>query len=693
MSRFALRPLSLALLSTFACATSATFAADSVVDDVVVTAPRMREALTVRTDPKQPRQPIPAHDGADFLKTIPGFSVIRKGGTDGDPVLRGMAGSRLNILLDGQEIYGGCGGRMDPPTAYVFPESYDRVTVLKGPQTVLAGAGNSAGTVMFERDLKRRSEPGVSAYGSLMVGSFGRHDEVADVRGGNRDFYVQGVATRSHMDDYKDGSGRTIRAAYTRWSTSAALGWTPDDHTRLELSAGRSDGEAAYADRSMDGSRFARDNVALKFSRSNLTPWLAKIDALLYDNYVDHVMDNYTLRPNAGMRMAMNPDRKTTGGKFVATLDLADPTKLAVGVDFKRDIHSGRNGSSMMSGAAADAMYQNKPYVEDMRFAQHGLFGELTHYLDAGSKVVGGLRVDWHEAKDSRDCVNGMSCPTAATMMSPAVPVNNTKGATDRKTLKSGFARYERDLRDGQGSWYLGLGHTERFADYWERGRQDQTTLLSDFLTIKPEKTTQLDAGVNWRSGSAWSGAVSGFYGKVQDYIQIRWLPTPSLARNIDATTWGFESDVSYRFSDTWKGVATVAYVRGENDTDGKPLAQQPPLELRLAAQYDDKVYSWGGLWRLVAAQNRYDIGSGNIVMNGADIGRSSGFSVFSVNAGWKPKKGTQITAGIDNLFDKTYAEHLSRTGAALAGYVVPVNTRINEPGRTFWLKASIALD
>src|SRR5690606_36880214 len=122
---------------------------------VVGTAPAADEPRLVGTDPKPPRQPVPAHDGADFLKSIPGFSVIRKGGTDGDPVLRRFSGSRLGILLDGQEIYGGCGGRMDPPTAYVYPESYDRVTVLKGPQSVRYGAGQSAGVVLFERDVKR----------------------------------------------------------------------------------------------------------------------------------------------------------------------------------------------------------------------------------------------------------------------------------------------------------------------------------------------------------------------------------------------------------------------------------------------------------------------------------------------------------------------------------------------------------
>ncbi|MDR2678912.1 MAG: hypothetical protein LBB51_05680, partial [Zoogloeaceae bacterium] len=84
------------------------------LEPLVITAPFMNTPLEVRFDPKAPQQPLPANDGASFLKTIPGMSVIRKGGTDGDPVFRGMAASRLNILFDGEQILGGCGGRMDP---------------------------------------------------------------------------------------------------------------------------------------------------------------------------------------------------------------------------------------------------------------------------------------------------------------------------------------------------------------------------------------------------------------------------------------------------------------------------------------------------------------------------------------------------------------------------------------------------
>jgi outer membrane receptor protein involved in Fe transport len=91
--------------------------------------------------------------------------VIRKGGTDGDPVLRGLADSRLGVLLDGELVLGGCGNRMDTPTAYAYPGAYDRITVLKGPQSVLHGPGNAAGVVLFDREISRtRSRASTSMH-------------------------------------------------------------------------------------------------------------------------------------------------------------------------------------------------------------------------------------------------------------------------------------------------------------------------------------------------------------------------------------------------------------------------------------------------------------------------------------------------------------------------------------------------
>lgn len=684
------RTLCLAIALALPALAQATEAAPQL-EPVVVTAPAMEQPLVVTTNPKAPRQPVPAHDGADYLKTIPGFSVIRKGGTDGDPVFRGMAGSRLNILLDGEQILGGCGMRMDPPTAYVFPEAYDRITVIKGPQSVLNGPGSSAGAVLFERDVKRFAAPGWKASGSLTGGSFGRHDEVIDLRAGSPGFYVQGAGTQSRSGDYKDGDGRSVHARYDRWSVNAAVGWTPDDHTRLELSAATSDGEAAYGDRSMDGVKFKRTNYGIKFQKRNLSPLVDKVDASVYYNYIDHVMDNYSLRtftstammPN---RSVSNPDRETTGGRALLGLRLSDRTRADVGVDFQANKHTLR---ATMNQTLMP--YEARPRVEDANFRNQGLFGEITHYLGERDRLIAGLRADAWKAQDKRASITLGSGAMASTVLNP------TAGKRHSATLKSGFARFERDLAGSASTVYAGLGHSERFPDYWEliSASKESATSISAFDT-RPEKTTQLDIGLIHKAGP-WSASVSGFYNRINDFIMIQSgvvktgpVRTVTITRNVDATTWGAEAGLGYAFATHWKGDLSFAYVRGSNDSDGTPLAQLPPLEGRLGLTYDNKVWTAGALWRLVSAQTRVDPNKGNIV--GQDIGRSAGFGVLSLNAGYRVRKGVLISAGMDNLFDKTYAEHISRTGQTMiSGY--EQTTRINEPGRTLWLKANLALD
>jgi iron complex outermembrane receptor protein len=653
-------------------------AADEVLDEVVVTAPQSSAPLTVKTDPRKPRQPVPAHDGADYLKTIPGFSVIRKGGTDGDPVLRGMAGSRLNILLDGEQIFGGCGGRMDPPTAYVFPGSYDRITVLKGPQTVLYGAGNSAGTVLFERSLDRDAQVGTHGQASLMLGSFGRNDEMLSATTGSEKYYVRADATRSHANDYKDGSGVAVHSSYTRWSGNAAMGWTPDADTRTEVTLAKSDGQAAYADRSVDGSKFARDNFGVKFEKRNLGGTLEAVEAQAYYNYVDHVMDIFTLRSGdpASMMAAMNPDRKTTGGRAVGTLQVSDNSQLKLGLDTQNNVHTNRSGAA--PGYTGD--YTLKARSKDAEFKNIGAFGEWHQDVGDTRRVIAGMRADSWQATDFRSMI----------MRGMTSVMNPTANQTRKETLASGFVRYEQD-GTATHTWYVGVGRTARAPDYWELFNKESLTTASAFDT-RSEKTTQLDVGMNYRAGEYLSGSVSAFYSKITDFnlIQsnvLKGMTPVTVTRNVDATTYGAEAGVAYALPDNWKLDGSLAYVHGSNDTDGAALGQMPPLEVRLGLNYDDKVWSFGALLRGVAAQDRVAVNQGNIA--GQDIAATSGFGVFSLNGGWHANKDYKVSAGVDNLFDRSYAEHISRAGAMVTGYTQ--TTRVNEMGRNLWLKGDFA--
>lgn len=57
---------------------------------------------------------------------------------------------------------------------------------------------------------------------------------------------------------------------WDKWNADAALGWTPDDHTRVELTAGTGDGYARYAGRGMDGAHFRRETFGLSFDKRHL---------------------------------------------------------------------------------------------------------------------------------------------------------------------------------------------------------------------------------------------------------------------------------------------------------------------------------------------------------------------------------------------------------------------------------------
>ncbi|MGY3039443.1 iron complex outermembrane receptor protein [Rhodanobacter sp. TND4EL1] len=682
------RMIGLALLIGTPLVSTATEPTTQTFPPIVVTAVMQTSPLTVITNPKAPRQPVPASDGADFLKTIPGFAVIRKGGSNGDPVLRGMTGSRLNILIDGGQIGGGCPSRMDPPTAYISPQLYDRVTVIKGPETVLYGPGNSTGTVLFERDFKRYTAPSQTFEGSLLGGSNGRNDQMADLRAGTPDFYLGISANHTHAQDYDDGDGNRVHSYYDRWNTDLTLGWTPNDDTRVELTAGKGNGKAAYAFSSMDGAQFLRESVGLKFEQHYQDSALEKIEAQVYYNYADHVMDNYTLRdpdPTGMMPMAMAADvaRTTVGGRLAATFLWGESLQLVTGVDGSANTHTSRSGGPA-GGMLPD--YHDQPRDRDARIGSIGTFGELEWTLAEGDRLISGARLDRAHARGY-----SLSTPASSGGMGGGMGMGSTAtlAASRSTTLPAGFVRFEHDLVSLPATFYAGIGHVERFPDYWELFGQHADKSVAAFRGLAPEKTAQLDVGLQYNDGKRVKAWVSGYVGVVNDFILLDYgsgMMATSQARNVQARIGGTEAGLVYAFDNHWKGDATLAWAWGENRSDHRPLPQMPPLEARFGLTYDSGTWSVGALWRLAMAQDRVAPGSGNII--GQDLGPSAGFGVFSLNGGYRLSRTLTLSAGLDNLFNKTYAEHVNAANPGLVGYV---NTlRVNEPGRTGWLKLDV---
>ncbi|MCW5571726.1 MAG: TonB-dependent copper receptor [Steroidobacteraceae bacterium] len=653
-------------------------AKDDPLVTVVVTGVMPHSPLTFITDPRLPRQPVPASDGADYLKTIAGFGAIRNGGTNGDPVLRGMFGSRLNILTNDGSMPGACPARMDNPLSYVSPETYDRLVVVKGPQTVLWGPGASAGTIRFERDpaSDRFSSPELRFDASALAGSFGRSDQVLDVIGGASAGYLRLSANRSEADDYEDGAGRSVPSSWDKWNADAALGWTPSAGTLLEFSTGTGDGEARYAGRGMDGSQFERASHALRFERTGMTGALREVKASAFHNYADHVMDNYTLRePNpAGampMPMAANIDRRTTGGRVAAMWQFSS-LAVTAGADTQDSRHRERR-------AMGRNTYGLQPWSTDANLSNTGLFAELAWRASEDGRAVFGARADRAEVTDKRQTAGGM-------MPTP----NPTAGETRRETLASGFVRYEHDARGVPLTWFAGIGRTGRMPDYWELFSPDigPPGSANAFSALGPEQTTQLDAGLQYRTErmELWASAYAG---RIDDFILFTYTGggmtgSTSGVDQVDAEVRGGEAGVEFRPRPQWRLGATIAYSWADNRDTGAALPQIPPLDARFTLAYDNERWSAGALLRVVDGQGRVARGQGNVV--GQDLGETAGFAVLSLNGTYRLSSQISLAAGVDNLLDRDYAEHLNLAGSADFGY--PADPlRINEPGRTAWVK------
>lgn len=681
--KFSLQPLAAAIC--VACYSSVVMANDAMpvqtFAPIVVTSAAGNDAngLIVRADPKQPIQPIPASDGADYLQSIVGFSSVNSGaGTNGDVTFRGMFGSRIKILTDGTENLGACPSRMDSPTSYISPESYDRISVIKGPQTVQYANTGSAATVIFERTPEQfDQDQNYRGQASVLMGSFGRLDHNVEVAAGDEQKYIRLNTNRSVSNSYQDGDGNTVPSDWERWNTDLAIGWTPDEDTWVELSGGKADGESVYAGRTMDGSQFARESLGLRVQKQNLTETLKKVEAQVNYNFNDHVMDNFSLRQVDEPNKAMTVTRRTLNSRLSMTHEW-DKLQLVSGVDSQLNKHAGGMYHSTKP-------MMNSHVTTDMKFQSYGVFAELSHELSDNNKLVTGVRVD-------------------------QVDIDALKtGQNRQETLPSGFIRFENTHPEhDDGKTYIGLGYVERVPDYWELFKTDYYGITANtFKQLETEKTLQLDLGYQHHHG-AFNSWVSAYAGVIQDFILMTYpksgnsghshpmnndmggmQPTKmnsADSRNIDATIAGAEAGIGYQFTDAIQADISAMYAWGENTTDNTPLPQISPLEARVNLRYVQDKYNFGLLWRVVDGQNRISLNEGNIV--GYDNKQSAGFGTLSLNGSYHVMDSVDVSVGVDNVLDRTYTEHLNKMGASGTG--LPITEQFNNMGRNYWARVSM---
>lgn len=618
----------------------------------------------------------PAMDGGGVLATIPGVTASRMGGHGLDIVIRGQQANQLNIIDAGALTYGGCPNRMDPPTSTAAFSRADRVIVERGYSSVTNGAGGTGGTVRLEReapvfDPARRISGDFSIGGTSNSGAFEAGGSIATDLGNG--FYLKGSAEYKTADNYEDGAGNAVRSAYDQQSAGLTLGYRKDG---LELAFDIENDKAEnvlFAGAGMDSPLSDTWVYRLRGGVDLDLGALRRIEGTIYRSEVDHVMDNYSLRPVAGMLMRSPTTSDTTGATLEAQFEFG-ATKAKLGFDHqsneRRAIgYGGMAGMLGMIEASAPGMARSLSWP-DVTIAQTGIYGEAETALSDKTTLKLGARYDHVRATaGAAGGIAGSAAPAPNTFYT--AQYGTTFDAPRSEDNLGGLIRLEHDLAPGT-RVFAGLSRSVRTADANERAMGRSNWVGNP--DIAPEKHHQIDVGIETQQDN-WSFNATAYVDRVDDYILRDAFSVAGVTtyRNVSAQLSGVELSGSWA-KNGFEVAGDLTYTRGQNRTDDRALAQIPALQGRITASYGRDAWRAGARLNWAAEQDRID--------PSRDAGVTPGYGTLDLFGSYAFNDRVMLLAGVNNITDKVYSDHLSR-----ANVFDTTLTRINEPGRTVYVK------
>jgi len=645
--------------------------------------PAKEEVLTVR----EVRESN-AKDIGESLGEVEGISFIRKGAIANDIVLRGFQKDNINVLVDGVRLYGGCPSRMDPPAFHIDFAEADSISILKGPFDV-TNAGGLGGLVEINT---KSASPGLGVNAGATFGSFGSVNVFGTASYGTDTADILGGYSYKYSRTPKAGDGKRITDIYPAKSpfryrpanidTTAYRinsGWgkagvniTPE--ARMEFSYSYQDARHVITPYlSMDAMEDDTYRVNWTYNIKKDTGRLRGIGMQFYYDNVDHMMDN-SLRMIAvgkplGYSMRTTTDSRVYGTKFSGDMALAGGI-LGMGADY---YNRNWNADTSMFNMAM-MTYMSQPMIPDATLQDGGLFLKYELPVTDSVDVSAGLRGDLAWAR-----TGSLSDMRLGTLYQPYY-TERLENNTDFGELSGNVQAFYRPV-DGI-ELFAGLGRSVRMPDPSELyvGLMRMGTYFIGNPSLDPTKNYEADIGAGYYAERFYVNATA-YYSYLDDYINITMLPDPDgvgplpAARsyeNVKAWMAGGElgSQVSLPLDLYLNG--SVSYTYAKNKTSGKPLSEIPPLRGTVGIRYDDGMFIAQVSENLAAPQNRVD--------PALSEEKTPGWATTDFKAGVS-YMGFTLYAGVDNILDKLYVNHLSYQRDPFS-----TGVKVPETGRSFYV-------
>ncbi len=639
-----------------------------------------------------------ATTGALF-QDVPGVSMVGSSRQLGEAFnIRGIGttenssdGARVVVNVDGAPKFN---EQYRMGSFFSEPELYRQVEVLRGPgSSTLYGAGALGGVINFTtkdasdfiadgatgavRVKESFDSNGLGTATSVVLahrasenldllatGTWRRSNNVTQASGA--------VMTGSEFDTWSgllkgtvrfgDNNEQVLRASYQRWYSQAfnqAYAQTGTGGAGgLIVSRPGTPGSTLGDMFGIIDRKVTDQTAVLSYENpASDNPW---VDINVNLSWSDIQNNQYNHRSSTGVPTAQ------TGTNVLAdtvygyrTLQLqADNTVEWIGEDFENYFTFGLQTSTLDRSVTRPATAQALPAHPQGTENKLGLFAQDEFIYDERLTLIAGMRADFHWVK-----------PTSA-------GVRDIDGSAFSPKLA---AHYK--LTDNL-AVFASVAHTERMPTIDELysvaapvaaggGSAGSSGKLAS-LDLRKEQANTVEGGFSlstydlFQDGDSASAKTTLFYSDLTDLIAStgtapaagRAAP-PYYANIASARIYGVEIEGAYN-SDLWYTNLAYTFTIGDDLVTNKPLTTVP--QNKLVATLGARHAEWNldyGVRATLASEGAYIVPTSS----GAD-GAATGYGTVDLFANWKPDAGplagTQIQAGIDNLFNADYRQNLS---------------------------------
>ena len=660
---------------------------------------------------------LPALNTTELLQSSDSVQTVksrRRAAMSFDPHVRGYQAGQIYTLTNGG-FWMSARRDLDSMLGKIDPGMIQDLIVIPGPYGLRYGPGFA----FF--DIERRPTPrhcyghetafhmpaGIRTNGGQLYGR-------ATVEGGGAAYGYRFSYGNRKGSDYMAGNGQRIPSSYNNQDLLSEFSYDLAPHTRLDVSYQRLDqGDTEYAAQFFDiGAlttdgfeiRLIDDNPAACWTQLEVSTWLnrtaytgntdnkrnpyfpviERIEANLDNDHPQY--EPYTL---AGDTIG---GLTSTGARGAVVFGDMDETHLRVGADIRcleqkidEDFSIDVDPISGPPDPMTFRTNQPRSWMTDP-----GVYFEISRPVTDWWTADVGARLDFVATRAlAADLRSNSSLPGGDRDLEQndtlhAFYLKNELELSDHCTMRASFGYAERPPT-----------LTERYADslFLSLMQSGFTRMIGD-PKLKPEENWQIDLGLTVRHEN-WRARAGAFHAWIHDYVtfqddQVVNLPDARLLyfhATPLATLAGFEASGEIDLADHLSTFARLSYTEGQDQSLGAPLPAMSPLESTLGVRLHDA--EGGRLWqvefgtRLVAKQRR--LGVINLLGQPDEVEHATpGFDVWHLRGYLNRTENLTLTAGVENLFDENYLEHLDLRlyGPTGIGYSAP-STLVLSPGIT----------